>query len=301
MNKFTESTIVAALDEYKERVSEQNLIAAKRFVDYATTQPIPTFVLAESDNAGELPINLAQKAPTRQELENTRLDWCLGVLLYDADFDGGFSKPQDIITNWNAFASHTGLNGAAVRGTPEERNKRWDDIVRGLRDGLQALGDAAAELDIPGDFAIMLKHADTLEGHKWGKEKVEERACIFFRGFKDYDSAKSSVYAGEDLNGAPALAWRSIDYPEYDEFADVVAGFETGYEPEGGCFMIYGRRMVEEEFKWFYYVNQGQYGVETFESLVDFLEWYQEFGIANETDIERTLHGLWRMGGPSIA
>lgn len=137
------------------------------------------------------------------------MGWCLYLLLYSSLKPHCIHTPADIITQWDTFAEQMGLNGAAVMDTTEERIQRREHVLRGLRDGLQQVGERAADLDIPSDFAIMTKHADTLEGHGWGTQKTFG-SCVFFKGFNGYDEAKASVYAGEDLKGFPAFAWVAI-------------------------------------------------------------------------------------------
>ena len=283
MENHTEAAVVAALDEYKRRVSRHNLVAVRRFVDYASNSPVPADLLEDLETAEDGGL---------QEIKDIRLDWCLYHLLFSDDAPSMIRRPDDIITYWDIFAEKTGLNGAAIMGTPEERIQRREDVLRGLQDGLQQVGGRAANLDIPADFAIMMKHADTLEGHGWASQKTFE-SCVFFKGFSGYDKAKASVYAGENLKGSPAFAWGCGTHPEYDEFKDAVAGIETGYVIEGACFLIYGRRMNHWEYNWSYYVNLGQSGPKAFGSLVEFLEWYQEINIADERAIENELAGLW--------
>ena len=283
MERQTEDLVVAALDEYKRRVSRQNLVAVRRFVDYAANSPVPADWLENLESAEDGGL---------QEIKDIRLDWCLYLLLYSAEEPPIIKSPVDILTHWDTFAEQTGLNGGAVMGTPEERVQRREDVLRGLRDGLHQVGNGAADLDIPEDFAIMMNHADTLEGHGWASQKTFE-SCVFFKGFSGYDKAKASVFAGEDLKGSPAYAWGSKKHPDFDEFKDAVAGIETGHVIEGACFVIYGRRMNHEEYEWWWYVNLGQFGTKAFGSLVEFLEWYQEVNIASEWEIENELDGLW--------
>ncbi|CAH0050751.1 unnamed protein product [Clonostachys solani] len=278
-----ETEILQALTKYKDCVTKHNHSAVKRLVEYAATEEyLPEYLeeYPEDERAEHI-------EETDGEIAELRLDWTLRKL-------GGrgselITRPEDVLTRWDVYSKRSGLNGAAFDDRDlEKRSELMNDYIRGLRDGLQALGGEAAALDLPRDFIVLLAHADTLEGHKWYEEKEQGRQVVFFTGFLDFDQAKKAVLSDDGLKRNNAyLGGR------YPDFEHVVAGWKCGSAPEGCCHIIYGRQKLEDEAGWFYHINKGQFGTEMFSSVVDLLKWYQEYNVPDDGVVEEACSMLW--------
>lgn len=284
-----EANIIEALKEYKAIVLSRNAEVAKMMIEYASTEEYsPEYF------KGLTPDQRKQKLEDLGErINKTRIQWLREKLGYSGK--EMISKPEDILIHWDRFAPLNGLDGAAMFFKDSaERAQSVDAYVRGLRDGLRALGGEAAKLDLPDDFLILLKHVDNLEGHMWQEAKQQDQQVMFFNGIDSYDGALAQVQSPEDFKGDPIYAWGEEDpYPVY---VDVTGGWVCGTAPEGGCAVIHGKQESDEEPRWYYYINEGQHGIEVFENLVDLLKWYQEFNVPSDRRVESVLHSLWQWG-----
>lgn len=281
-----EAEILHALNDYRDCVTKQNLNSVKQLVEYAANEEYnPQYLDGYTGQEREDMIEESE-----EEIAATRLDWLIRKL-----GDAGselITQPEDVLKHWDVYCKLSGLNGAAYDDRDlENRAKMEEDYVRGLQDGLKALGGEAATLELPADFLILLHHVDTLEGHLWREEKEQGRQLVFFEGFLGYEQAKEEVRPGEALKGYPAYAWGE-DY-EYPDFQDVVAGWRCGDAPEGSCHVIYGREKADEQPGWHYHLNKGQFGSDVFKNIVDLLKWYQDYNLPSDSQLSDSCEGLW--------
>ncbi|VUC28132.1 unnamed protein product [Clonostachys rosea] len=278
-----ETEILQALAEYKDCVTRHNLSAVRRLVEYAATEEyLPEYLeeYPEDERAEHI-------EETDEEIAELRRDWTLGKLGWKGS--ELITRPEDVLTHWDVYSKRSGLTGAAFDDRDlEKRSEMMDSYIRGLRDGLQALGGEAAGLDLPQDFLVLFSKVDTLEGHKWYEEKDQDRQIVFFTGFLDYDEAKKRVLSDDGLKRN--YAYLDGQYPDYEH---VVAGWKCGDAPEGGCYVIYGRQKLEDEPGWFYHVNKGQFGTEILRNVVDLLKWYQEYNVPDDAEVEEACCMLW--------
>ncbi|KAI2783467.1 hypothetical protein F4815DRAFT_503402 [Daldinia loculata] len=231
----SEDEILAALAHYRARVLQHNHTAFQRFV-----QHVETAALA-AENASISPNRISEVCQ--------QLFYDMLYISRPEDLDPSLqiNVPADVMTKWDAMARAFALDGVYIGSDANRREMLRQNYKNGIETELCRIDP---ELKFPVDFEVLMGQ----QVRFWDGlgESEEEAACRVF---------------GPD--GKLAEQFRFEDW-------ETKAGWECGRGPETTCFVAYCRQdQTGKEWAWRYVADQGQYGTEVFDNVVELLQWYE--------------------------
>ncbi|KAI0852920.1 hypothetical protein F5Y00DRAFT_272510 [Daldinia vernicosa] len=247
-----EEEILAALTHYRDSVLQHNHTAFQHFVQHVEAAALSAEKASISPNrisevCQEYFYNLLYVS--RPE----RLDPSLQIHV-----------PADVMTKWDALARAFALDGVHIGSDANRREQFRRDYKNGIETELRKIDP---ELKFPADFEVLMSQVDSLEGHGWPQYRAEGQQVRFWDGL------------GEDEGGAACRVFGPDDKLAKQfglEDWETKAGWQCGMGPETTCFAAYCRQdETGKEWAWRYVADQGQYGVETFDNVVELLRWYE--------------------------
>lgn len=214
---------------------------------------------------------------SEEELEEARLAFIHDILgTHPQGVQPPITRPSDVLTHWDELVPQLSLDGTLV-----SRDASWREEMRGIymRGVLKGLNEKCSGLvsdwEFPPDFAVILKHADSLEGPGWYRFREWSEAVIFFQfegGSVTEDMVAEQVRAPDEITDQ--LGFLKEDY----EIAGAWRCGDAG--DEATSHIMYSRpRAAGEEggWSWRYVACLGQYGINVYENVVKLLEWYKSY------------------------
>ncbi|KAI1661037.1 hypothetical protein F4813DRAFT_349310 [Daldinia decipiens] len=248
----SEDEILSALAHYRASVLQHNHTAFQRFV-----QHVETAALA-AENASISPDHISEVC---QQLfydmlyisRREKLDPSLQI-----------NAPADVMTKWDAIVRAFALDGVIIGSDDNRRELLRRDYKNGIETELRRIDP---ELRFPVDFEVLMGQVDSLEGHGWPQYREEGQQVRFWDGLGESEEEAACRVFGPD--GKLAEQFRFEDW-------ETKAGWECGRGPETTCFVAYcGQDETGKEWAWRYVADQGQYGTEVFDNVVELLQWYE--------------------------
>ncbi|KAI8956757.1 hypothetical protein F5Y11DRAFT_364799 [Daldinia sp. FL1419] len=249
----SEEEILAALAHYRACVLQRNHAVFQRFIEY---------VEASALAAEEVSVSPSSIAKASQRFFH-RLFYISRPENLDPSLQ--IDVPADVMTKWDALARAFTLDGAYVGSDEKRREVYREQYKNGIETELRNIDP---ELGFPADFEVLMGQVDSLEGHGWPQYREEGQQVRYWDGLgEDEGEAGDRVFDAEGDLGVIIA----------EEGWEVKAGWECGIGPETRCFIVYCREEeAGKEWGWRYGADQGQYGVEVLDNVVELLKWYEE-------------------------
>ncbi|KAK6958243.1 hypothetical protein Daesc_001040 [Daldinia eschscholtzii] len=250
----SEDEILAALAHYRATVLQNNRAVFQRFVQHVETAALA----AATESAPANPDRIARACQRffYRKLYVSRPE--------NLDPSLQINAPADVMGKWDALARAFVLDGACVGADAKRREVHRGKYKNGIEAELRRIDP---ELRFPADFEVLMSRVDSLEGPGWPQYRREGQQVCFWEGLGENEDEAGSRVFGADGHIAKELGL---------EDWETVAGWECGTGPETTCFVAYCRHEEDgKEWGWRYGAEQGQYGIEVFDNVVELLQWYE--------------------------
>ncbi|KAF3062430.1 hypothetical protein GL218_03832 [Daldinia childiae] len=249
----SEDEILAALAHYRASVLQHNHTAFQRFVQHI--------------EAAALAIENASITPDRISEVCQQLFYDMLYVSRPENLDPSLqiNMPADVMTKWDAMVRAFVLDGAHIGSDANRRELLRQNYKNGIETELRKIDP---ELKFPVDFEVLMGQVDSLEGHGWPQYREEGQQVRFWDGLGESEEEAGCRVFGPDGQLAKQFL---VDGWE------AKAGWECGRGPETTCFIAYCRQdETGKEWAWRYVADQGQYGTEVFDNVVELLQWYEK-------------------------
>ncbi|KAI0156268.1 hypothetical protein BJ166DRAFT_532439 [Pestalotiopsis sp. NC0098] len=214
---------------------------------------------------------------SEEELEEARLAFIHDILgTHPQGVQPPITRPSDVLTHWDELVPQLSLDGTLVSRDASWREEMRGIYMRGVLKGLnEKCSGLATKWEFPPDFAVTLKHADSLEGPGWYRFREWTEAVVFFQfegGSVTEDMVAEQVRAPDEITDQ--LGFLKEDY----EIAGAWRCGDAGDEASSHIMYSRPRAAGEEgDWSWRYVACLGQYGINVYENVVELLEWYKSY------------------------
>ncbi|KAI0111605.1 hypothetical protein F4814DRAFT_460801 [Daldinia grandis] len=248
----SEDEILAALAHYRASVLQHNHAIFQRLVQHV--------------EAAALAAENASMSPSRISRVCQRFFYEMLYISQSENLEPSLQidTPADVMTKWDALVRAFVLDGAHIGSDANRRELFRKDYKNGIETELRKIDP---ELKFPADFEVLMGQVDSLVGHGWPQYRAEGQQVRFWDGLGEDEGEAACRVFGPDSKLAGEL--------RLEEW-ETKAGWECGMGPETTCFVAYCRQdETGKEWAWRYGADQGQYGMEIFDNVVELLQWYE--------------------------
>lgn len=257
----SEAEVLNALSSYRKSIRDANHRV------FSTLIPIVEAAMPDDPDRFE----------TEEALKEARLSFIHQILGTDPqDVVPPITRPSDVLTHWDELAPQLSLDGTLVSRDESWREETREIYMRGVLNGLnEKCSGLVSQWEFPADFAVILKHADSLEGPGWYRFREWSEAVVFFDfgyGSLTEDTVAEQVRAPDEITDQ--LGFLKEDY-------EIAGAWRCGDKGnEATCHIMYSRPRgagEEREWSWRYVACLGQWGINVYENVVELLEWYKSY------------------------